>query len=125
MEKKFLDDGKRSSMTEVKQRNLESIGFKWAKRKGNVSWEIKYRELKEYSERHGNCNVPTKYSQNPALGRWVSTQRSEFKKFQQGRSKHMSREKVDKLTAIGFKWEMLQQRSESDDSSDRETDEGL
>jgi hypothetical protein len=130
MEKKFLDDGKRSSMTLIKQQNLESIGFQWAKRKGNVSWEIKYRELKEYRQRHGHCNVPTKYSQNPALGRWVSTQRSEFKKFQSGRSKHMSHDKVDKLTAIGFKWEMLHQQrsSESDNDSltdDRETEEGL
>lgn len=116
MEKKFLDDAKRSSMTEIKKQNLESIGFKWAKRKGNVSWEMKYTELKRYRAHHGNCNVPTKYTHNPALGRWVSTQRSEYKKYLDGRSRHMDDEKVRKLNVIGFRWEMLQPRSDSDDS---------
>lgn len=106
-------------MTETKKQNLESIGFTWAKRKGNVSWDLKYNELKQYMERHGNCNVPTKYNANPALGRWVSTQRSEYKKYQQGRSKHMDEEKVRKLELIHFRWEMLQQKSDSDESPER------
>lgn len=121
MEKKFMDEEKRTSMTEAKVQNLERIGFKWAKRKGQVSWNIKYEELKQFHAQQGHCDVPTKYKENQALGRWVSTQRSEFKKFQEGRSKHMTNERIDKLNRLQFKWEMLNvppQRTPSESDSD-------
>lgn len=109
MEKKFMDEGKRSSMTAAKIRHLESIGFKWAKRKGQISWDLKYSELCAFYRHHLHCDVPTKFGENRALGRWVSTQRSEFKKYQQGRSKQMTRERIDKLNQLNFKWEILTQ----------------
>lgn len=109
MEKKFFEDGKRTSMTETKARHLESIGFQWAKRKGQISWDIKYNELCAYHREHGHCDVPTKYKKNQALGRWVSTQRYEFKKYVLGRSKHMTEDKIRKLNELQFRWEMLQQ----------------
>lgn len=117
MEKKFLDEGqhKKTSMTAKRARLLESIGFAWAKRKGEHSWNEKYHELFQFKERHGNCDVPTKYTPNPALGRWVSTQRSEYKKFLKGSSKLMTRQKVALLNRIGFKWEMIPSRSSSDE----------
>ena len=98
MEKKAYDERTKSSMTQRKIDSLNSIGFTWAKRKGDVSWNEKFRELQEYRRVHGNCKisfvfegrfslvwisrllllllgeVPTKYPANPALGRWVSTQ---------------------------------------------------
>ena len=117
MEKKFLDEGqnKKTSMTAKRARLLESIGFAWAKRKGEHSWNEKYHELCQFKERHGNCDVPTKYTPNPALGRWVSTQRSEYKKFLKGSSKLMTRQKIASLNRIGFKWEMIPSRSSSDE----------
>jgi len=115
MEKKFLDDGSKTSMTKERKALLESVGFQWAKRKGNHSWYEKYNELIEYKNRFGNCDVATKFGPNPALGRWVSTQRSEYKKFHHRGSKHMNQEKIDKLNRIGFKWEMLPSRSSSDE----------
>lgn len=112
MEKKFLDENKRTSMTASKVEALESIGFTWAKRKGDASWLYKYHELQKFLEQFGSCDVPTKYAPNPALGRWVSTQRSEYKIFMQtdGRSRHLTQEKIDMLNAIGFKWEMIPSR---------------
>jgi len=101
MEKKAHDENRKSSMTRRKIQCLESIGFNWAKRKGDAAWRQKYHELREYKQQHGDCEspmfdltslelfaghethqlsfsqigqVPTKYTQNPALGRWVSTQ---------------------------------------------------
>ena len=82
MEKKFLDENQKSSITPYKLQALEQIGFVWAKRKGQPSWDARFAELKAYLEKHGDCNVPTKYNANPALGRWVSTQRSQYKQFQ-------------------------------------------
>lgn len=121
MEKKAFDEGANNSMTAKKVQLLESIGFAWAKRKGEHSWHRKYQELQRYHSLHGNCDVATKYQANPALGRWVSTQRSEYKKFKKGRSKHMTQLKIDKLELLGFKWEMLPNRnsgsSEDDEAS--------
>jgi len=106
MEEKFLDRGARTSMTRERMALLESIGFQWAKRKGFHAWMDKFNELREYKGHHGNCDVPTRNGPNPSLGRWVSTQRAEYRKFQQGRSKPMSLEKVDMLNQLGFRWEI-------------------
>lgn len=119
MEKKFMEEDKRSSMNQSKLEALESIGFVWAKRKGEASWMFKYNELREYADHHGNCDVPTKYAPNPALGRWVSTQRSEYKAMQKaGRSRHMTQSKISMLTELGFKWEMLPNRSSGSSGGD-------
>ncbi|GAX11425.1 hypothetical protein FisN_22Lh110 [Fistulifera solaris] len=106
MEKKFMDDGEKSSMTEDRKRQLEKIGFTWAKRKGDYSWNEKFRELEEFKRMNGHVDVPTKYEENKALGRWVSTQRSQYKLFMQGQRSHMTQERLDELVAIGFKFDM-------------------
>jgi len=64
------------------------------------------KELCEYQQEHGNCHVPTKYRQNTALGRWVSTQRSDYKKFQEGKKSTMTEDKIARLESIGFAWFM-------------------
>jgi hypothetical protein len=40
-------------------------------------WDSKYNTLKKFKAIHGHCNVPQYYDSNPALGRWVRTQRVE------------------------------------------------
>lgn len=56
MEKKAFDErADRTSMTQRKIDALNSIGFTWAKRKGDVSWNEKFRALQEYRSVHGNC----------------------------------------------------------------------
>jgi len=51
--------------------------------------------------------VPTKYEKMPALGRWVSTQRAQYKIYLEGKESPMTQERVDKLSALGFTWNML------------------
>lgn len=162
-------EGKNSSLNDSRMQRLESVGFRWAKRKGQVSWNEKFvsaylichslpifsvfiflysntcfsfaqEELKAYKRKHGNvsvnttilqmtialfsfifrtpltykfirinlqCHVPTKYKANTALGRWVSTQRAEYKKFCEGDEKtSMTTEKIRRLEEIGFAWFM-------------------
>ena len=63
------------------------------------------KQLEEYKTEHGDCNVPTKYKHNTALGRWVSTVRAEFKKFQRGDKKAaIDSERICRLESIGFVW---------------------
>ena len=140
MEHKNRLEGKNSSLNDSRLERLEGIGFRWAKRKGQASWDEKFvscyfwawyfvslflichnlanivlcissyilqNELLQYRERFGNCHVPTKYKANTALGRWVSTQRAEYKKYQEGQAKtSMTREKIRRLEEIGFAWFM-------------------
>eukprot|EP00804_Cyclotella_cryptica_P011990 CCRYP_004468-RA/>CCRYP_004468-RA protein AED:0.11 eAED:0.11 QI:403/0.75/0.8/1/0.5/0.4/5/185/622 len=108
MEQKNRMEGKNSSLNDLRMQRLESVGFRWAKRKGQVSWNEKFEELKAYKKKHGNqCHVPTKYKANTALGRWVSTQRAEYKKFCEGDEKSsMTTEKIRRLEEIGFAWFM-------------------
>jgi superfamily II DNA or RNA helicase len=42
--------------------------------KTNDSWDLRYRELKEYFNEFGNSNVPSRYK-NKALGNWCVAQR--------------------------------------------------
>lgn len=50
MEKKKLDQGLKTSMTQERVRRLESIGFAWAQPKGQVSWNKRYNELVAYKK---------------------------------------------------------------------------
>ena len=57
---------------------LEDMGFRWSVASGKVemiAWEERVRQLKEYKEKFGNCNVPKGWSHNVGLGDWVETLR--------------------------------------------------
>jgi hypothetical protein len=49
---------------------LESLGFEWGV--CNTTWEDRLRELADYRNIHGHCNVPKNYSENTQLGKWVA-----------------------------------------------------
>jgi len=55
-----------------------------------------FAELRKFKDREGHCIVPRKYSDNPVLGAWVSTQRA--------RRLLLSKERASKLDLIGFTW---------------------
>lgn len=106
MEQKNRTEGKNSSLNDSRMERLQSVGFRWAKRKGQASWDEKFDALVAYKAKHGNCHVPTKYKDNTALGRWISTQRAEYKKYQEGSKCSMNADKIRKLENIGFAWFM-------------------
>jgi hypothetical protein len=127
MEHKALVEGKiRSSMTVERRRHLESIDFKWAEQKGQVSWEKRFSELVAYksevrtpivfcnlspliissyhvlSIKHsktGHCDFPTKSKDNSALGRWITTQRSAKK------NGDITKNNERRLNEIEFAWD--------------------
>jgi len=107
MEHKFMQEGKKCSMTAERVSALQSLGFVWAKRNGQATWDAKYKKLCDYKSQHGNCLIPTKYANDPALGRWVSTQREQYRLWKAGdeRSK-MTVAKERMLEDIGFVWRL-------------------
>ena len=103
---KRIDGERKSSLNDSRLERLHSIGFRWAKRKGLASWENHFDALVSYKEEFGHCSVPTKYKEDTALGRWVSTQRAEYKKYSEGDLSAMTIDKIRRLEAVGFAWWM-------------------
>lgn len=103
---KRIDGKKRSSLNDSRLEKLESLGFRWAKRKGQSSWESHFDALVAYKEKFGHCSVPTKYKDDTALGRWVSTQRAEYKKKSEGEPSAITADRITRLEEIGFTWWM-------------------
>ena len=49
--------------------------------------------------------MPRGYAENPQLGKWVSTQRRQYNKFQQDPStSQMTQERIERLESIAFQW---------------------
>ena len=57
-------------------RKLNELGFEWGR--NHPRWEEMFATLKTYKERYGDCNVPYKWPENPALSNWVQWQRWNF-----------------------------------------------
>ena len=74
---------------------LDSIGFKWSLKEAALPWETRFKDLVQYKEVHGDCNVPRRQGQ---LGIWVETQRNTHKKGK------LSHDRIDRLNCIGFDW---------------------
>jgi hypothetical protein len=70
-----------------------------------TAWEDQLSELVGYCKIHGHCNVPNRYSENPKLGWWVGTQRSNYKFYQEGKISSMTTFRIQKLESLGFDWD--------------------
>merc|ERR1719163_623798 len=51
---------------------LEELGIVWDPRKER--WDGRFEQLRDFQRREGHCNVPQRWQENPALGRWVTRQ---------------------------------------------------
>ena len=69
---KLLKEGKSTQLTADRIEKLTEVGFVW---KPRVSWEERFDELVEFKDEFGHCNVSQNYAANPALAKWVRTQR--------------------------------------------------
>ena len=98
-----LQDGKPSHMTEERINKLDAIDFDWSP--GETKWNSNYELLQLYKKDKGDCLVPKSYAVNGvALGAWVNAQRVQYRKLQDGKPSAMTRERIDKLEALGIDW---------------------
>jgi hypothetical protein len=74
---KLKQAGKYSTMTDERESALEQLGFVWDSH--SAFWEERLIELHAFREKHGHCNVPIKYPENPQLAIWAKCQRRQFK----------------------------------------------
>ena len=69
------------------------------------TWDEHFGELQAYQARFSNCNVPREWRENPQLGRWVTKQRREKRKFDQGAPSQITQGRIERLNSIGFEWD--------------------
>ena len=65
-------------------------------------WAVKYRELRAYKSKHGDCKVPKSFS--GGLGSWVDNQRTAYRNFRAGKKTAMTQQRIDALDDIEFFW---------------------
>jgi hypothetical protein len=95
-------EGKRAYITLSRIQRLEDLGFEW----GATTSEDCLKELAEYCEINGHCNVPENCNENPKLGHWVATQRKQYKLDIEGKTSSMTLTHIKELESLGFEWEI-------------------
>ena len=99
---------KRGLLSDDKIQMLDRIGFDWSI--GLGTWEERFQELCDYKAAHGNCRVPARWKENHSLASWVVDQRYDRRK---GR---LRADYEQRLTEIGFEWELIQRGDDDWDS---------
>jgi len=92
---------KRGKLLAEREKMLDEIGFNWTtadlhKIKLSEQWNLRYSQLFEFKQQHGDCDIPINYPENPQLGKWVSKQRQKRDK--------LTQERMLLLEEIGFLW---------------------
>jgi hypothetical protein len=124
----LLKQGKQSRITKERAEKLDAVAFCWDTHE--AIWLDRLRDVQDFKEKHGNCLVPTSYKENPKLGTWVHHQRGQFKKYTEGKSCHITEERIQALDNLGFVWyprdpaQSLRPSSEHSSSSDSDTGVG-
>jgi len=82
---------------------LDRLSFSWSggdavQRERSSTWEHLFARLVAYRSEHGDCDVPSRWETDAALGRWVATQR-----MQRIRGRLESAREA-RLTRLGFNW---------------------
>ncbi|KAL3936285.1 MAG: hypothetical protein SGBAC_008367 [Bacillariaceae sp.] len=114
--------GRRStSLTQERIGLLNDLGFTWTIRSRDTfgeSWNSRFEDLREFRRIHGHCNVPSKYAENPELGIWVGTQRTQYRLHMKGRESgnltmsNMNEDRIRALDSLGFSWVQRLPRSD-------------
>ena len=99
--KKF-QAGKPSKIMAERVKALTAAGFEFDLQE--VKYAARFAELKAFKQLKGHCNVPAEYEENKDLGRWVHTQRTQYRMLQEGKPSKMSAELEKALNAVGFQW---------------------
>eukprot|EP00978_Attheya_sp_CCMP212_P009556 scaffold22614_cov53-Attheya_sp.AAC.2 len=91
-------EGKVSTLNFDRHDKLLSIGFKFS---CQLSWDQRFQELVDFKNVNGHTNVIV--ASGP-LGSWIARQRREVRLFKEGNAALMTRDRLDKLESVGFKF---------------------
>jgi hypothetical protein len=85
---------------------LSRISEVWWMNRRQWQWELRYRDLQQFSSKYGHCCVPISYSDNKQLAHWVSNQRKLNNLRLAGKRSELTPSRIQKLNAIGFVWNL-------------------
>jgi hypothetical protein len=111
---------KESRLLPERREDLERIGFNFGQKvtkkprftkKQEATWYEKYKELFEYKEQHGHCNVSFNDEKNQPLAKWVSYQRCTYWKGK------MDDTREQRLNNIGFVWRVNSSGKDGEDTA--------
>jgi len=111
---KDMDNITARVVTVARKRNAEDSSFESSRKKGTSArikkFQGRYKELNDFRDEFGHCNVPRKYSVNPSLGNWCSNMRCAYNQIQQGQTpkRHLTQNQIERLEEIGFKWNLIE-----------------
>lgn len=97
-------ENKRSTMSDERVNALDRVGFVWFSHA--AVWDEHIQELQEFKRLNGHCNVPSRYAENRQLAVWVKRQRRQYKFYQDGKPSSMTPQRILRLEAIGFMWDL-------------------
>ena len=97
------EKGKKSCLSEERQKLLEELGFQWHSDVGEQrAWKRKFEELRKFHSEHGHCLIPCNH---PVLGQWVNNQRRANRMREMGEeSAFLTDERKKQLDDLGFVW---------------------
>lgn len=87
----------------------------------NVIWMKRLLELRDFRQKHGHCNVPLGYPENPQLGTWIRNQRHQYSKLQRGEKSNLSNLRLRMTQDIGVDWNLPETLHDSSNSSSNRT----
>lgn len=96
---KYLQDGRVSHLTQERIDQLEEIGFVW-----NVhtfKWNSRLQELQSFFAVNGHSKIKSKKT----LATWTRRQRSEYKKYIEGKKSNLDEERISQLKRAGLQLE--------------------
>lgn len=102
-----MQAGKVHYMSKEKLKKLEDVGFVFNPQPQNLDqWTVNFTKLTKYKEANGDCRVPYTYPQDPGLGTWVETLRTQYWRLKRGRSSRLTDERIKTLEELGMEWEV-------------------
>jgi hypothetical protein len=79
---------------------LNEIEFVWDAQQ--AQWLEYFEQLLQYKKEHGDTLVSQDYGDNPSLGKWVATQRTNYN------ANKLSPQRIEKLNEVEFVWDHLE-----------------
>jgi len=98
-------NGEHSSISQERIGTLNDIGFDWSK--PEAAWNERLEQLHQFKVKYGHCRVPRTYPDNPSLGCWVATQRTQRRFLQKGKPSTLTMERMKGLNNLGFEWSIV------------------
>lgn len=94
---------KSSTLDAAKVSALNALDPGWAKTFHERQWDLRFKELKDYCVKYGDCCVPIGY-ENRKLAHWVSNVRKKYNLKISGQPSTLTKEQIEQLNTLGFVW---------------------